>query len=71
MHKMEIIHISWANIFRYKGVTIDWHDYYGPTILNRHTEEERQFKNISGRTWGLVGQFSRLSKEDREKYRIF
>jgi len=69
--KMEVIHISWANVFRYKGVTIDWHNYLGPTILNRHTEEERNYKNISLRVWGLVTQFSRLSKDDREDYRIF
>lgn len=68
---MNIIHISWCNVFLYKGVTIDWHNYLGPTILNRHTEEERNYKNISLRIWGLVNQFSRLSKEDREQYRTF
>ncbi len=71
MSESKIIHISWGNGFRYKGVTIDWHNYLGPTILNRHTEEERPYKNISLRIWGLVTQFSRLSKEEREQYRIF
>ena len=69
--KAEIIHISWASIFKYKGVVIDWHDYLGPTILNSHSYEERNYKNVSLRVWGLVGQFSRLSKDDREQYRIF
>lgn len=67
----EIIHISWANIFRYKGVTIDWHRYCGPIIINRHTEKERQYKNISMRIWGIVNQFSRLSDKEKEQYRIF
>ena len=71
MDDMKIIHISWINIFRYKGVTIGWHNYCEPIILNRHTEEERNYKNISLRIWGLVNQFARLSKDDREQYRIF
>jgi hypothetical protein len=79
---MEILHISWANIFYYKGVFIDWHNYCGPTLLRRNSHsnrkvlsdcigEERHWKNISGRTWALVGKFARLSKEEREQYRIF
>jgi hypothetical protein len=71
MKELKLIHISYANIFIFKGVTIDWHNYCGPTILNRHTEEERQYKNISLRIWGLVNQFSRLSEEEREQYRVF
>ena len=67
----EIIHISRANIFRYKGVTIDYHSYCGPIVLNRHTDNERPYKNVSLRIWSLVNQFYRLSKEEREQYRIF
>jgi hypothetical protein len=70
MSEMKILHINWANVFLFKGVTIDWHNYLGPTIINRHTEKERQYKNISLRVWGLVSQFSKLSKKEREKYRI-
>ena len=64
-----VIHISLANIFLYKGVTIDWHSYCGPVILNRHTDRERP--SVSLRVCGLVGQFIRLSDEEREQYRIF
>jgi hypothetical protein len=70
MPKIKILHVSWANVYLFKGVTIDWHNYLGPTILNRHTGNERNYKNISWRIWGLVGQFGRLSKEDREQFRI-
>ena len=61
----------WANWFQYKGVTIDWHDYLGPQIMNRHTAEARPVQNISLRIWGLVTQFSQLPKKEREEHRIF
>lgn len=48
----KIIHISWANVFMFKGVTIGWHNYLGPTILNRHTGNDKNYKNISWRVWG-------------------
>jgi len=67
----ELIHISHTSIFRFKGVTIDLHNFCGPIILNRHTEEERQYKNISLRIWSLVNKFAGLSKEQKEAYRIF
>lgn len=63
--------MSFANIFYYKGVTIDWHNYLGPGILRRTSHEPRSARNISYRTWGLVNQFSRLTKEEREQFRIF
>jgi hypothetical protein len=71
MSDFQLIHMSFADVFLYKGVTIDWHNYLGPTILRKNTDEERNYRNISLRIWGLVNQFSRLSKEEREKYRIF
>lgn len=71
MSEFKLIHISHTSIFRFKGVTIDWHNFCGPIILNRHTEKERQYKNISLRVWGLVNKFSGLSKEQKESYRIF
>ena len=71
MPEMEIIHMSFANVFYFKGVTIDWHNYLGPTLLRRTSYNERNWKNISNRTWGLVGQFSRLSEKQREQHRIF
>ena len=70
MSEIKIIHISWANIFMFKGVTIDWHNYLGPTLLRRTSHELRNDRNISLRTWGLVSQFARLDKEGREQYRI-
>jgi hypothetical protein len=67
---MSIIHMSFTKVFRYKGVTIDWHKFCGPVILNRHTEKERQFKNVSLRVWNLVNKFASLSEKDREQYKL-
>lgn len=66
-----IIHIAIGKGYRYKGVTLEWHNYCGPTVLNRHTEQERNYRNISLRIWSLVNQFARLSKEQKEQYRIY
>lgn len=66
-----LIHIAMGKGYRYKGVTLEWHNYLGPTVLNRHTEQERNYRNISLRIWSLVNQFARLSKEQKEQYRIY
>lgn len=65
------MHITYAKGYRYKGVTLEWHNYLGPIVLNRHTEQERNYRNISLRIWGLVGQFGRLSDSKKQQYRIY
>lgn len=66
-----LIHIAMGKGYRYKGVTLEWHNYLGPTVLNRHTEQERNYRNISLRIWALVSKFAQLSKEEKEQYRIY
>ena len=66
-----IIHMTFAKVFLYKGVTLEWHDYLGPIILRRNTEVERNYKNVSLRTWGLVNKFAGLSKEEKQQYRLY
>lgn len=70
-YKMDIIHISFCNIFRLGGVTFEWHDYLGPTILSRNTERARKHKNISLRNWAAISKFSTLSRGEREAYRVY
>lgn len=70
MTTMNIIHMSFAKIYRVAGVTFDWHDYCGPVILNRHTEKERQFKNISLRNWAAIGKFCSMSDKEKELHRV-
>ena len=66
----ELIHLSFANVFQFNGVTIEWHRYGGPQVLRRKTWEPRNERNLSLRIWGIVDQFARLSKDEREKYRV-
>ena len=68
--KSRIIHISYGELFRYKGVTFEWHRYLGPTIINRHTEKERQHRNISLRVWSLVSKFSWLSEREKQRFNL-
>lgn len=70
MSEMQIIHISCAKIYRVGGVTFEWHNYLGPRILNRHTEEERNYRNISLRNWAMVWKFNNMTAVEREQYRL-
>lgn len=71
MKALEVVHMSFAKIYRYKGVTFDWHEYLGPIVINRHTEKERDYRNISLRNWAMIGKFYKLSDEQKEEHRIF
>ena len=70
MATLEIIHMSFAKIYKVNGVTFDWHHYCGPTIINRHTEKERQYKNISSRNWAAIAKFCAMSDAERELHRV-
>lgn len=67
---MTLIHLNIAKVYQYKGVTLQWHRFWGPLILRGKTHEPRNPNNISNRVWGLVGQFSKLSDVAKENYRI-
>lgn len=62
--------IHGGKTYQYKAITFDWHDYLGPIMLNRHTFNERPWRSVSRRQWALLEQWQRLSKEQKELYRI-
>lgn len=66
----KLVHISYARIYRVGGVTFEWNDYLGPYIINRHTDKERNYNNISMRNWAQVNKFHHMSKDEREQYRL-
>lgn len=66
-----VIHISYSKIYRVGGVTFEWHSWCGPLIINRHTEKERQFKNISQRNWAMIGKFCSMTDEQKERHRVY
>ncbi|MFV0576010.1 MAG: hypothetical protein ACK5NC_11450 [Vibrio sp.] len=70
--KLEILHMSLAKIYIYKNVMIDWHEWLGPSVLNKNTEMERNWRTLNGnaRLWKKVGEFARLPDKEKEEYRI-
>ena len=68
---LEVIHISYSKAYRVGGVSFEWHNWCGPLIINRHTEKERKFRNISLRNWAMINRFSGMTEEERELYRIY
>ncbi|MCY9870482.1 hypothetical protein [Vibrio barjaei] len=67
---MSIIHVSWAKIYKYKSLIIDWHDYLGPTFLRHKDLEPKDMGAIPLRLWGEFAQWNALSDEEKEKYRF-
>lgn len=67
---MEIINMTFAKIYRVNGVTFEWHDWYGPTIINRHNDRERKTKNISLRNWAAISKFLRMGAAEKESHRL-
>ena len=66
-----IIHISISKVYRVGGVTFEWRNYLGPTIINRHTGDMRNIKNVSLRNWAMINKFCRMSEQEKENHRIF
>ena len=67
---MEIIHMSFAKIYKYKSLIIDWHEWCGPTFLRRKDHEPKGMGRVGLRQWGEFSQWYNLSDNDKEKYRI-
>ncbi|GMQ53466.1 hypothetical protein [Halopseudomonas aestusnigri] len=66
----QLIHISIAKCYQFKGITFEWHDYLGPTFLRRKDLEMKPQLQRPMREYGLLGQWLRLSPKDRETYRL-
>lgn len=67
---LNIVHMSFARVYQFKGLTFEHHDYLGPTMLRRKTHKDRDYRAIKGRQWGLYYQWLRLPFEQREQFRI-
>lgn len=66
----QIIHITNCNVYRFKSITFEWHQYCGPTFLRRKDLEMKPALTRPMREYGLLGQWLQLSPVEREKYRI-
>lgn len=67
---MDIIHMSFARIYRFECITFEHHDYLGPLMVRRNSFDERNFKNIRSRHWAAYGKWLKLSVDEREKFRL-
>lgn len=70
MRTAGIIHMSFAKIYKVAGVTFEWHNYLGPTIINRHTEKARDYRNISLRNWAAISKFCNMNDKEKELHRV-
>ncbi len=67
----ELIHISYAKVYQFKHITFEWHSYCGPFFLRRKDLEPKdERKGRPMRDYGVLNQWLRLDKEDRENYRV-
>lgn len=66
----QLIHLSFCKAYQFKGITFEWHDYCGPAFLRRKDFEMKPQLQRPMREYGLLGQWLRLSKIEREQFRI-
>ena len=62
-------HICLANIYKFKGLVFEYHDYLGPTQYRADMSQPR--KHISKNFYRVIDKFAKLSEKEREKYLIY
>lgn len=62
--------ITLSNIYRYKGVVFEWHNYCGPMALRKDNLEPRR-TDPGKRWWEIVTEWSKLTKAQKEETRIY
>lgn len=67
---MVVVHMSFAKIYKYKSLIIDWHEWCGPTFLRHKDHEPRDMAKIPLRQWGEFNQWLNLNDKEKELYRI-
>ena len=67
---VQLIHMSFSKVYQFKSITFEWHDYCGPTFLRRKDSEMKPQLQRPMREYGMLRQWLRLSKTEREQFRI-
>lgn len=57
-----------ADIYRYKGVTFEWHRYLGPMLCRKDGEPSK--RNVGRKTGQIIGEWQKLPKSKRERCRV-
>lgn len=69
-NKLQVIHMSFAKVYKYKSICFDWHEYLGPTFLRMKDYEAKSEQYRPFREYGLLNQWMKLNDEGREEYRV-
>lgn len=59
-----------GKVYRFKGVTFEFHRYLGPVMLRRKSLKEKNWRTVGRRQWAIFAKWFGLSAEQREQYRI-
>jgi hypothetical protein len=54
-------------MYEYKGTKFEWHSYCGPHPIDDDLEP---LDDIPDEFWDMIGEFQKLSDEEKEKYLI-
>jgi hypothetical protein len=64
-----IIHISMPNIYRYKGMTFEWHDYCGAMLCKKDGEPSK--RDFGRKTGKILEAWLKLPPSKRARTLIF
>jgi len=60
--------ITLANIYRFEGVTFEWHYFCGPMLCRKDGEPSKRKPGPA--FYALANRWNKLSTEEKEKTRI-
>lgn len=69
-NKFQVIHMSFAKVYKYKSICFDWHEYLGPTFLRMKDYEAKSEQHRPFREYGLLQQWLTMNDGEREEYRV-
>lgn len=61
--------VSIADVYRFKGVTFQWHNYLGAMLCRKDGEPSK--RSIGRKSEAVINQWLKLPKAKREKTRIY
>lgn len=58
-----------ADVYRYHGVTFEWHQYCGPVLCKKDGNPSE--RNIGRKTGKVIDQWLKLTPSKKERTRIY
>lgn len=66
----DIIHISYAKIYKFERIVFEWSDYLGPVFLRLKDLQPKNNQWRTNREYASLDRFLRLSESDKEEFRL-